>query len=160
MPAGLSGHLLSASFLERRLAEAGDGLVDHGARRRFAVARQAADTLGPSSSLRAVLEAGAAPLVGVLGFEAPQDLDRVDSVLAATVAAPTGCLALLVKCWGEPLDVPPHTLAKQALLRSSRWNAIFNGTDLRLVEDVERKLAGSPSRVQLQRRGTDHAREM
>ena len=102
MPAGLSGFLLSASFLEGRL---GTVDVDVRARHRFAAARQASTALGPSSSLRSMLDAGAAPVVDALGFGPPQDVERVGAVLASTFAAGDERVALIVAPWAEPLDL-------------------------------------------------------
>ena len=66
MPAGITGHLLSKSFLEGRLRTA--GTVDTRVWRRFVEARHLGEALGPASSLRAVLESGATPLVGAIGL--------------------------------------------------------------------------------------------
>ena len=131
MPAGLSGHLLSASFLEGRL---GTAEVDVRSRRRFAAARQAAGTLGPASSLRSLLDAGAAPVIGALGFGPPQDVERVEAGLASTFAAGGERVALIVAPWASPLDLLSSTSLRQALVRSARWCALFNGTHLRLLD--------------------------
>ena len=132
MPAGLAGHLLSKSFLEGRLQTA--GAIDSRAWRRFVEARRLSDALGPSSSLRAVLEAGATPLVGVLGFEPPQDVERLDPVLISTVRAGVANVALIVAPWGEPLDLLLRTGIRHATYRAARWCALFNGTHLRLID--------------------------
>jgi hypothetical protein len=132
MPAGLAGQLLSKSFLEGRI-QAADA-VDSRAWRRFVEARRLGDTLGPSSSLRAVLETAATPLVGVLGFEAPCDVERVDHVLISMVRAGAQNVALIVAPWGEPLDLLSRTGIRHAICRAARWCALFNGTHLRLVD--------------------------
>ena len=132
MPAGLSGHLLSASFLEGRLRAAAAG--DSGAHRRFVAARRASTTLGPASGLRALLDTGATPLMAVLGFEPPQDVERTGAVLASTFLAGAERIALVIAPWGEPLDRASHAGVRQAVLRSARWCALFNGTHLRLVD--------------------------
>jgi Eco57I restriction-modification methylase/N-6 DNA Methylase len=132
MIAGLSGHLLSASFLEGAL-QAG-GREDAAARRLFAVARHRAGGLGPSSSLRTLLDVGAMPALGTVGFEAPLDVERIDAVLAGTLTAGSQRLVLIVAPWAEPLEVPVHAGFRQALLRSARWCVFFNGTQLRLVD--------------------------
>ena len=131
MPDGLSGHLLSASFLERRL---GISSVDTRARRQFAAARQAAGALGPASSLRSLLDAGAGPVVAVFGFGPPQDVERLDAVLASTFVAEHERVALIITPWAEPLDLVSSIALRQAMLRSARWCALFNGTHLRLVD--------------------------
>ncbi len=131
MPAGLSGYLLSASFLDGRL---GTVDVDSRTRRQFTAARQASIALGPSSSLRSMLDAGAAPVVEALGFGPPQDVERVDAVLASTFAAGAERVALIVAPWAEPLDPLSPIGLRQARLRSARWCTLFNGTHLRLVD--------------------------
>ena len=131
MPAGLSGFLLSASFLEGRL---GTVDVDVRARHQFAAARQASTALGPSSSLRSMLDAGAAPVVDALGFGPPQDVERVGAVLASTFVAGDERVALIIAPWAEPLDLLSPIGYRQAMLRSARWCALFNGTHLRLVD--------------------------
>ena len=132
MPAGLAGHLLSASFLESRLQTA--GVVDSRVWRRFVEARRRGDGLGPSSSLRAILEAGAMPLLVALGFEPPRDVERLDPVLISTVRAGAENVALILAPWGEPLDLLSRTGIRQAICRAARWCALFNGTHLRLVD--------------------------
>ena len=132
MTAGLSGHLLSASFLEGRIRAA--AVDDSGTRRRFVAARRAAAFLGPASGLRALLDAGATPLMAALGFEPPQDVERLGAVLAATFVAGAGRIALVIAPWGEPLDPASHMGVRHAMLRSTRWCALFNGTHLRLVD--------------------------
>jgi hypothetical protein len=131
MPAGLSGFLLSASFLEGRL---GTVDVDVRARHQFATARQASTALGPSSSLRSMLDAGAAPVVDALGFGPPQDVERIGAVLASTFVAGDERVALIIAPWAEPLDLLSPIGYRQAMLRSARWCALFNGTHLRLVD--------------------------
>jgi N-6 DNA Methylase/Eco57I restriction-modification methylase len=132
--AGLSGHLLSASFLEGHLRTEDR---DEAVHRRFIDARRRASALGPSSSLRALLDTGARPIVDVLGFQPPQDLERVDAALAATLTKATGSTAgllLIVTPWAEPLDSLWHACIRQALLRSTRWCLLFSGSHLRLVD--------------------------
>jgi hypothetical protein len=132
MPFGLAGNLLSKSFLESRLQAAGD--IDARAWRRFVEARHLGDALGPSSSLQTILEVGATPLIGILGFEPPHDVERIHTVLTSTIDAGTENIALIVAPWGEPLDLLLPTGVRQALYRSARWCALFNGTHLRLID--------------------------
>jgi hypothetical protein len=137
MPAGLSGHLLSSSFLDHRLEHADP--VDVLLRRRFLVVRRRASTLGPASSLRTLFDAAAVPLVETLGFGSPRDAVRVADMLVSTIRIGTDAQrmpagALFVVAWGERLDVPAHMSARQATLRSAQWCLIFNGTHLRLSD--------------------------
>jgi Eco57I restriction-modification methylase len=132
MLAGLSGHLLSASFLEGAVRAA--DRHDTPARRLFAHAWRGARGLGPSSSLRTLLDAGATPVLSAVGFEPPLDVERIDTVLAATLTTRTQRVLLIVAPWAEPLNVLSHWSFKQALLRSARWCLLFNGTHLRLAD--------------------------
>src|SRR4249920_3675977 len=98
---GLSGHLVSEFFLERELSAGGsvfptasDGrrelhrLEDSGAaHRRLARWRRSCDWLGPATSVHALFEAAAAPLVEVLAFERPVAIERLDPILIATIRA-------------------------------------------------------------------------
>src|SRR4051812_31935204 len=135
MPARLSGSLLSASFLDGRLRAIDvDPRTHLQVGRQFAAARRAAGVLGPSSSLRSMLDAGAAPIIDAFGFGTPQDVERVGAVLASTVTAGNDRIALIVAAWADPLDPLSSIGLRQATLRSARWSALFNGTHLRLMD--------------------------
>src|SRR3954462_11962294 len=129
---GLSGHLLSASFLEAAVLASGQ--ADAAARRLFVLARRRAAGLGPSSGLRTLLDVGATPVLGAVGFDSPVDVERINNVMAGTVTTGTERLALIVAPWAEPLHVLVHSGIRQALLRSARWCVFFNGTHFRLVD--------------------------
>ena len=107
MVPGLAGHLVSEVFLETHVLPA--GAFDGGRlaldRARLAQLRHQAISLGPASSLRALLEIAAAPLVELVGFEPPTDVERVpvrlkpdttyegghvDHVFAATIVKAPG----------------------------------------------------------------------
>jgi hypothetical protein len=81
-----------------------------------------------------VLESGATPLVGALGFNPPQDVERVDTLLISTLQSGEDAVALIVAPWGEPLDLRSRTGITQATCRAARWCALFNGTHLRLLD--------------------------
>ena len=89
MVPGLGGHLVSEVFLETYLPAPGacdrDRIAGNQARRRLASLRHQCASLGPASSLRALLEIAAAPMVDLIGFEPPSDIAAVDRVLAATI---------------------------------------------------------------------------
>ena len=70
----------------------------------------------------------------MLGFGPPRDVERIDTVLASTFAAGHERVALIIGPWAEPLDLLSSIGRRQALLRSARWCALFNGTHLRLVD--------------------------
>ena len=93
---GISGPLLSTSFLAAKLAAARP--IES-----TSIARSA--SAGPASSLRALLEAGAAPLLDALGLGTPADIEITSHLLAATVPSGDQSIALLVVRWGEPLPL-------------------------------------------------------
>src|SRR5215213_1484128 len=114
---GLSGHLVSGFFLERELSPPGatpaTGRLrdprrhgDSDVRTRLARWRRSCDWLGPATSVDGLLEAAAAPLVEVLGFERPEAIARLDTILIATIRAGRHPVVLLVAPWGDRLD--PH----------------------------------------------------
>jgi len=153
MVPGLGGHLLSEVFLETQLSTPGafDGDRDDRVRSRLASLRRQCTSLGPASSLRALLEIAAAPMVELVGFEPPTDIAVVDGVLAATIFTAPGPhprrselkaarradshnVALLVAAWGERLDPLWRVAVTQAMRRFASWALLFNGTHLRIVD--------------------------
>jgi N-6 DNA Methylase/Eco57I restriction-modification methylase len=132
MLVGFDGHLVSSAFVESRLTTLADA-VDH-ERRALLAWRARCGTLGPSSTTRALLEAGAAPLAAAFGFDAPADIEAAGSALAATLRADGRPVALLVTPWGEPRDPYWRLAVIQAARRSAAWCAIFDGVHLRLID--------------------------
>jgi hypothetical protein len=127
MTLGLSGHLLSASFLERRLASAigADST-------RVQISRTT--SLGPASSLRAMLDSGAMPLLHAVGLDAPRDLELTSHLLIATIDAGDRSIALLVAPWADPLHLHWRSGIQHAVRRSSRWCVLFNGIAFRVMD--------------------------
>src|SRR5262245_2488804 len=125
MLAGFAGHLLSESFLEEKLV--GADIRDVGAGwRSFGDARRRSQSLGPASSLRAMLGTGAAPLAASLGFGEPRDLEFDRSALIATLDTGAEPVVLIVTQWCEPFDPLWREAVAQAVRRSSRWCALYN----------------------------------
>jgi hypothetical protein len=133
MVPGFAGHLLSESFLEDKLT-AGRSAIDRDAWRLFTDARRRGQSLGPASSLRAMLGEGAAPLAGVMGFAAPRDVAFDRTVLVATVDAGGEPVVLIVARWCESLELLWRAGVTHTTRRSSRWCALFNGITLRLMD--------------------------
>jgi hypothetical protein len=127
---GFDGHLVSSAFVETRLPPPPDAL----GRRALLAWRASCGTLGPSSTTRALLHTGAAPLAAAFGFEPPADIEAAGSVLAATLRADRRPIALLVTPWGEPRDRHWRLAVTQAARRSAAWCVIFDGVRLRLVD--------------------------
>ena len=125
MTLGISGHLLSTSFLAAKLAA--DGSIEG-----KGVVRSA--STGPASSLRALLESGAGPLLEALDLGSPADIEITSHLLAATLASRDRSIALLVVRWGEPLHLHWRAGVEHATRRAARWCLLFNGTALRLLD--------------------------
>src|SRR5262245_61285134 len=135
MLTGFGGHLVSEAFVEQALlAAAGGGQPVDRFREELIAWRRSLATLGPASSLRTLLDVGAAPLTGALGFEAPTDLELTAEHAAATLRYDGGRTALLVTMWAAPLDSCWRAGVTEALDRSASWCFLFNGTHLRIVD--------------------------
>ena len=90
--------------------------------------------LGPASTPAAMLQTSAAPLVELLGFHTPERVERLDSVVAATLASAATPVAIIVTSWAEPLDPLWRLAVTQALQRCAVWCVLFDGLRLRLID--------------------------
>ena len=144
MLTGFSGHLVSEGFLERYLADQGprDLASQH---RRFSAWRRGCRGLGPTSSLRALVDVGLDPLARVLRLApGPFDLRQGIALSVARTASHPGALVApvapvapvaLVACgWGERLDPLWRKALVHAHAHAAVWALLFNGTHLRLVD--------------------------
>jgi hypothetical protein len=131
---GVDGLLLSGTIVERHLPPATGTLAVERARRDLIAWREGCGALGPASSVRALLQHGAAPLTAALGFDPPTAIDAVDPGLAATLRAGGRSVALLIVPWGETLDPLWRLAVTQALRRAAVWCLLFNGPHLRIVD--------------------------
>jgi hypothetical protein len=131
---GLSGHLLSETFLEALVT--GAPLSESGQRayRDLIAWRKHTWGLGPASSLRAMLNAGAEPLAAALGFEPPASVATGEGAIVATLRDESRAVALLVTSWGRPLDALWREAVTEAIQRFAPWCLVFNGTHLRIVD--------------------------
>src|SRR6185436_16218928 len=125
MTPAITGHLLSSAFLGGKLGRAALDSVG--------VPPKSAQ-LGPASSLRALLDAGVAPLIASAGIGAPFDMTAERERLVATVGLGDGRVLVLVTPWGTPLNAHRRAAVEQALRRSARWCVLYNGTALRLLD--------------------------
>ena len=133
MLAGLDGHLVSTAFLEWQLRVSSAPPAADQAAGDLRAWRMAC-SFGPASSVRTILEAGAAPVVAALGFDPPSDVEPVDSTLAATIRRENRPIALLVVPWGTRLDPLWRTAVTQAVRRAAPWCLLFDGARLRIVD--------------------------
>ena len=143
---GFGGHLVSEFFIESRLTAGPDGTrgargsesfdaagADH-VRRRLVQWRRQCRSLGPASSVRALLEVGAAPLVEALGFDRPSAIEQIErTIVVASVGVESQIVVLLVAPWAERLDPLWRPAVIHASRRAAAWCLIFNGTHLRSI---------------------------
>jgi hypothetical protein len=122
---GLKGHLLSTSFLSGKVASA--AAHDLSPLPRFT-------TLGPASSLRALLESGVTRLVESTACGVPVDVEQARDLLIASIAAGDGCVAVIVAPWGAPLHLYWRADVEHATRRGARWCLLFNGLSIRVVD--------------------------
>jgi len=136
MIAGVDGHLVRSSFLEAEIRPIAGSEPLEAARRRLASARGACRDLGPAAAIRAVLEAAAIPLVRLLGFDDPFDLQNVDAAAVATLAGGGRPVVLIVVPWGTAYDALWRVAVTHAAGRSAAWCFLFDGLRLRIVDAV------------------------
>jgi hypothetical protein len=137
---GVSGSLVSHHYAEHLLGTAfagrlGERSRDHARRRIRAWWRRDGCALGPSSSLRAVFDLGAAPLVNVLGFSARQPREACRKVLLLSDAVSESLtIPLIVGAWGAPLDALWGAVARESARLGCTWVLCVNGRALRLCD--------------------------
>ena len=133
---GLSGHLVSESFLEHELTSAAGSLGPDVERARIQLGawRRSSAWLGPSAAVRTLFEAAGVSLVELLGFEPPTAIELAGTMLASTILAGGDPIAWLVLPWGARLDAMWRPAVLEAQRRSARWTLLFNGTHVRVVD--------------------------
>jgi hypothetical protein len=131
---GFSGHLISESFLERYLESSLTIGSSEPGRHRLSRCRERASSLGPASSLRALLEAGAAPFFQELGFVGPITVELLKGTLAATLSDGSKPIALIVAPWGQRLDGSWRDAVVYARRQAASWCLLFNGVHARVIE--------------------------
>jgi hypothetical protein len=145
---GFGGHLISEDFLERagipdvlgRTAAtradttAGADLSVRPSQRLLANWQRSCGGLGPASSLRTMLEVGAAPLASTLGFAPPSAITSLKDALAVTLHAGSQSVVLIVTAWGAPLDPVWRVAVTESVRRGAIWCLLFNGVALRVVD--------------------------
>jgi len=130
---GFSGHLISEAFLEGAVPATPSAAAQQ-ALRALTAWRKQTWGLGPASSLRAMLNAGAEPLAARLGFDAVAESKRGERTLAVTLRGGTRAIALLVTSWGEPFDPLWREAVTESVHRRAVTCLLFNGTHLRVLD--------------------------
>jgi hypothetical protein len=150
------GSLLTRHFVEHvlgqefagRLGEASVPAMRRHCGRRV---REAHARLGPASSVRAICETGAVPLLRQIGYavravrlqgHAEHGGHHLNGeVIVATLEAAHGVALTLVVCpWQERLDRVWRVAVQSGLSVRQRWCLCFNGRQLRVI-DVDRPYA-------------------
>ena len=132
---GVSGHLLSSAFLAATFAGQPTTQPEDQARRRFFLWHESIAPLGPASTPRAILQAGAAPLFALLGFEPPHAVEPVgEAAIVATLTCRERAVALVVAAWGGPLDSLWREAVTQARRRGADWCVLFDARRIRIVD--------------------------
>jgi hypothetical protein len=139
---GVSGPLVSHQYAERLLAAAFAGSLGEASRdeaRRLIRAwwRSEGAGLGPASSLRAMFDLGAAPLLTVLGFSARQPRTSAPGELLLGDAVSSALtVPVIVAGWGAPFDRLWGDAARESARSGSTWVLGFNGRALRLFDGL------------------------
>ena len=132
---GFRGHLFSEFFIEQHLAAEAPDTPQHRRTRQSLIAGgRLCASLGPTSSLRAVLEQGAEPLAAALGFTVAGRRHLGDDLVSATLSAGGPPVAILVTGWGRPLEPLWGDAVVESRRRGASWCLLMNGTAVRLIE--------------------------
>jgi hypothetical protein len=90
-------------------------------------------TLGIASSVRAITDVAAVPLIELLGLPVERRIDGHDTCLVHVTAGPNR-LTMVVSTWSEPLDRLWRRSVIQAIAGDARWCVCCNGRAVRLVD--------------------------
>jgi hypothetical protein len=131
----IRGRLITSTFAARLTGLRGVSVPDESACR--ALSRWAEECeahLGPASSLRAVCDCAALPLIQMLGYTVEQRRDAVAlSRIATGVDGRTGPVVLAVT-WGTPLETVWRTAILSGIATDVRWCFCTNGLVWRIVD--------------------------
>ena len=130
---GYDGHLLAESFVQERAAEPSRLALGAATQPALKVWCESARTLGPASSMRAMVDMALMPLLEILELRATGQPQVTDD------GAWLACLARhqpVVVCagpWGSPLAGLWRTGMMRASQTNASWCLFFNGTHVRLA---------------------------
>jgi len=136
MISGVSGRLLSASFAEMELpAIAGHCTPPADALRALdAWSAHRERSFGPASSVRAIADGVAIPLLKILGYTVSGRVDDRDAARLEASGNGTPLLPVTVIGWDQPLDTAWRDSILDAVRADERWAVALNGTSLRIVD--------------------------
>src|SRR5262245_36413103 len=98
---GFGGRLVSEEFLEQITADDAERPADWVA---LHACRSKRRTLGPASSLRAMLEDGAEPLARALAYDRAEQVRIGERSATAALRTGTSTVGLYVASWGERMN--------------------------------------------------------
>lgn len=136
MIAGVRGRLITTSFVESGFAAiAGDRRPPRDVVRSLDTwsARRHAE-YGPASSVRALTDGVAIPLLTILGFTIIRRSDTTERVRLTTGWRGSPLVPVTVLGWDYPLDAAWRELVLAAVEADERWAFVLNGTSLRIVD--------------------------
>src|SRR5688572_10202925 len=139
MLAGLSGSLVSHYFAERILQHEFSGRLGEtslaASERAFAHWwRTHGSLLGPASSIRAIWDMAAVPLVELLGFTAGPPAEDGRHARHALLIASSGSIALVATTWSSSLDNLWRDTTRRGIDLNAAWVLCTNGRELRLID--------------------------
>jgi Eco57I restriction-modification methylase len=136
MTAGVRGRLISESFAATEFpAIAGDDRPPRDtvrALQEWAARREAG--FGPASSVRAIADGIAIPLLKLLGFTIMRREDAKDRARLEAGCRGTSVVPVIIAGWDDPLDAIWRDSILDAVRADERWSFVFNGASLRVVD--------------------------
>jgi Eco57I restriction-modification methylase len=131
--AGFDGHLLPEDYLERLIDEPARLAAGTELQRGLKTWLAANQFAGPASGLRALVDAGALPLVELLGLVPTSHIVIHDGHAIVLCHAAGRGVPLLVTSWGASLNRFWREAVIEGVRHRSTWALLFNGTHLRVV---------------------------
>ena len=133
MIAGFEGHLLPEDYVERLIDEPGRRAAGETIQRQLKGWLNANRFAGPASGLRALVDAGAIPLVEILGLIPAGPIVVYEDYAIVRCRAVDHDLPLVVTSWGASLNRFWREAVVEGARRGSMWALLFNGTHVRVV---------------------------
>jgi hypothetical protein len=136
MLAGISGRLITTSFVREQFWECGgSGPVPADAGRALASwSERLESALGPASSVRAIAETAVVPFVRLLGYAVEARQEGGDSCAIDLSHAGRVTAGVIVGPWRTSLDTLWRPAIRAAIARNRRWWFCCNGATLRIVD--------------------------
>lgn len=132
---GISGTLLARTFLEReiraRLTRNPETPSDQVWLQRWW--RRITTGLGPASSVRAIVDTGALPLLEHLGYEI-QRLEPLGAGISGLAASEHSRIAVRIAPWLSDLEREWRDTIRAGRIGDAQWGVIFSGRKIRIVD--------------------------